>query len=90
MNINSQRLYKSSFVRQIQRTGTGNISCRFAGLYNFIIKDISNFGKSLTEIGFPQNLQRQRKRIIAFINNENYAVLLPGRYKNYKYISAIQ
>ena len=88
MNINSQYLYKSILSGKYSEQGQEIYLADSQGCI-ILSKDISNFGKSLTEIGFPSDFSASEKADSCLINNENYAVLCAdSSIKNYRYISA--
>ena len=88
MNINSQSLYNSILLGKYSASGQ---EMYLAGVQGHIIlsKDISNFGKTLTEIGFPPDYEFSEKQDKCLINDENYTVLSSdSSLKGYKYVSA--
>lgn len=88
MNINGQSLYKSILSGKYSEQGQEIYLADSQGCI-ILSKDISNFGKSLTEIGFPSEFAASKKADNCLINNENYAVLCAdSSIKNYRYISA--
>ena len=88
ININSQSLYNAILSGKYSEPGQ---EVYLADSQNRVIlsKDILNFGKTLTEIGFPEEFTSSQKSDKCIINDENYTVLCTdSSIKNYKYISA--
>ena len=89
MNINSQTLYHSMLSSKYYNQGQ---DFYLVDSQNRIIlsKDVSNFGKQLTDIGFTDSFSASDKHSDThIINGENYALLCANSgIKHYTYISA--
>ena len=89
MNINSQTLYHSMLSNKYYNHGQ---DFYLIDSQNRIIlsKEVSNFGKQITDIGFTDNFSALKKNSgTHIINGENYAVLCANSgIKHYTYISA--
>lgn len=88
MNINSQTLYHSMLSTKYYSKGQ-ELYLVDSEKRIILSKDISNFGKSLTDIGFTSDvLASAANSDTHTINGENHAVLCAdSNIKNYTYIS---
>lgn len=87
MNINSQSLYNAILSNKYSNSGQSIYLCDSQGRI-ILSKNISDFGRTLENIGFPPEKELRADARELLINNENHTVLCTDSgIKNCKYVS---